>query len=560
MPPPEYTGTPMKALHALVLDLFTVEEFRRWLSYGPDADIVLELPGESSVDAVVVDKALGALARRGRINAAFFDRMTTERERRSDKIAGVAVLWAEPEHTGHRGPASPLPASARPCTSGTAATADPSTASTLSSPSGTSTGRASVTPSNTWTSSRRVASSFAPRETVLATWIHVSDLHFGHGDAGHQWNQRRVLEELLVDVQALIRDGVVPRPGFIFVTGDIAFSGGAKAPVTGQAEYAMATQWLGQLQKVLEISSERVFVVPGNHDVDRRVDADVRRLLRGARAGEETIDDILQASRESDRLRERMVGYLAFSQCFGPPVSDRFHGGLWWRQRIELEESVSLRVCGLNTALLSVDDQDQGKLRVGQRQLAELFVPTPGELELAVVLGHHPTTGRWLADEKDLRGQLDRHAAIYLFGHLHEADSEQARHGWGTGCLRIAAGAAHAEAAAVGSPPVGHGYNFGALVVLGSGDLAVRIWPRRWSIKAPPRFVADVDNTNDCRDHAEHRLPERYRIHRPPSGSLAAVFVGGDKAIKSITQLVSFASLSEQELYKLALKLVESGR
>lgn len=43
-------------------------------------------------------------------------------------------------------------------------------------------------------------------------------------------------------------------------------------------------------------------------------------------------------------------------------------------------------------------------------------------------------------------------------------------------------------------------------------------------------------------------------------GSLAAVFVGGDKAIKSITQLVSFASLSEQELYKLALKLVESGR
>jgi len=492
MPPSsEQTSTPLEALHTLVVELFGADEFRRWLRRGPAADIVPELPGESAADAVVVDAALVALRRRGQIDAAFFARLTTARPRRSDAIAAVAVRWGEPELAPaepSRSPSSPPPSTGTP----KANSREPG----LSSRTG-------------------AAAAAAPRETVLASWIHVSDLHFGHGDAGHQWNQQSVLAALLADAQALVREVVVPPPGFIFVTGDIAFSGGARTPVAGKAEYMLAAQWLGQLQKVLEIPTERVFMVPGNHDVDRKVDADVRRLLQLARAGHETIDEILQAPRELDRLRGRMARYLAFAAGFGLPARERCHGGLWWRQRVELEEGVSLRICGLNTALLSVDDQDQGKLRISQRQLSELFLPTPGELELAVVLGHHPPTGKWLADEKELQGQLDRHGAIHLFGHLHEADSEQASRGWGPGGVRIAAGAAHAEAGAAGSPPVGHGYNFGALVALGSGDLVVRIWPRRWSTRTP-RFVADVDNTPDRREHAEHPLPAKYRIHRPP--------------------------------------------
>lgn len=91
--PSEHSGTPTGALHALVLDLFTAEEFRRWLRFGPDADIVPELPGESVADAAVVDQALGVLVRRGRIDAAFFARMIDARERKSDAIILVAALW-----------------------------------------------------------------------------------------------------------------------------------------------------------------------------------------------------------------------------------------------------------------------------------------------------------------------------------------------------------------------------------------------------------------------------------------------------------------------------------
>src|SRR5690606_5802382 len=65
-------------------------------------------------------------------------------------------------------------------------------------------------------------------------------------------------------------------------------------------------------------------------------------------------------------------------------------------------------------------------------------------------------------------------------------------------------------------------------VLLSNGDLVVRLWPRRWSTSSP-RFVSDVDNTLDRRDHAEHRLPEKYRIHRPPraKGLYAGDVLGG---------------------------------
>lgn len=357
-------------------------------------------------------------------------------------------------------------------------------------------------------------------ELVLMSWLHVSDIHFGHGSAGHQWDQKLIASDLRRDLAEVLRDGV-PAPGHVFVTGDVAFSGGGRAPVGGMAEYDLAERWLDEIAADLDIGQDRVFLVPGNHDVDRAVDAtdrEMARLVRGVREGIEPIDEVLQHPADVELLRRRMAKFQGFARSFGPAIREDFLGGLWWRHRIALAEGVTLRLCGLNTALLSADDRDHGRLRVGNRQLADLLVPSPDELELVVVLSHHPLTGKWLADEASVRGRFDREAALHLFGHLHEADSEQARHGWGTGCLRIAAGAAHAEEATPDSSPVGHGYNIGALVLLPGGELVVRIWPRRWSSKST-RFVADIDNIDERKGYAEHFL--RHRVSRTSAAPLA---------------------------------------
>jgi WD40 repeat protein len=372
--------------------------------------------------------------------------------------------------------------------------------------------------------------SSSPGDGVLASWIHVSDLHFGHSTAHHQWNQQRVLGALIGDARELVKTEVVRRPDFIFVTGDVAFSGGARTPAAGRSEYQLAADWIKKLQGTLAIPQERVFVVPGNHDVDRTTDPDVRRMLQLARTGQESLDAILQEPRDLQRLSGRMARYLSFAQGFGAVAGGHVDHSLWWRSVVDLNGGVSLQLCGLNTALLSAHGRDKGHLRVGQRQLAELLPPA-GPSEVTVVLGHHPAAGGWLADEKDLDGALDEHAAVYLSGHVHEARSRQVQSGAGDGCLRVSAGAAHGEAAPAGAPPTSHGYNFGALVVLASGELAVRIWPRRWSSDRP-RFEVDTANTRKNLNHAEHRLGERFRVQTLVQGGVEdihanAPLVGG---------------------------------
>ena len=350
-------------------------------------------------------------------------------------------------------------------------------------------------------------------EEILTAWVHVSDVHFGHGKPGHQWDQQMITADLLRDLAEVMRGRALPAPRHVFVTGDIAFSGGGRRPVAGGSEYALAATWLDQVVKVLGLGRDQVFLVPGNHDVDRGVDQDrdVRRLLQLARASKEPLDELLEHEADAVRLRQRMAAFVDFARSFGPAEREVFHGGLWWRHWIPLAEGVRLRICGFNTALLSADDEDHGKLAVSARQLAELLLPPPDALELVMALSHHPLTGGWVVGEAAARGRLDREAAIHLFGHLHDPYSEQARHGWGTGCLRVAAGATHAEAAKPGEAPTGHGYSLGALVALPSGELVVRIWPRRWSSKTT-RFVLDVDNIDEAKGYAEHRL--RPRIHR----------------------------------------------
>ena len=198
-------------------------------------------------------------------------------------------------------------------------------------------------------------------QTPIFTWLHVSDIHFGHGDATHSWDQKLVLSKLLEDLQHR-SELDIPVPNAIFITGDIAFSGAVRA----LDEYDRARDWLNSIADALHLTSRDVFLVPGNHDVQRDIytkHRDVRRLVDRLRSGEESIDEALEDQGDYDRLSCRLQHYLGFAAQFGPETREQQR--LFWVQRIPLQYSLTLRVAGLNTALLCQDDQDQGRLALG---------------------------------------------------------------------------------------------------------------------------------------------------------------------------------------------------
>lgn len=99
--------TPTGALHALLVTLFSADEFRRWLRLGPDADLVPEIPGELAPAATVIDEALGVLTRNGRLQPAFFARLIAERPRQGEAIAVVARMWEDAPLAADGGTAGP---------------------------------------------------------------------------------------------------------------------------------------------------------------------------------------------------------------------------------------------------------------------------------------------------------------------------------------------------------------------------------------------------------------------------------------------------------------------
>ncbi|WP_437658711.1 metallophosphoesterase [Sorangium sp. So ce1182] len=349
-----------------------------------------------------------------------------------------------------------------------------------------------------------VSSGFAP----LFSWIQLSDIHVGHGGAAHRWDQQLVFRALCRDIGVALDEGC-PVPDVLLVTGDVAFS-------ATEEQYATASVWLSDAARAARLDPSRVFLLPGNHDIDWGVDVDrnVSRLLRSLHQGVEELDTALAHAGDRAHLIRRLERYLSFSRRFAPAclVPDDGHPAeqlFGWSHHADARGGLGVRMLGLNTALLSAEGDDRGRLRLGRNALAK-GLGSVQEGELVIVLSHHPLQGGWLIDERYARGWLQNHAHVHLSGHVHDAESEETRSGGGGQFVRVTAGAVHGERQPEGVP-AGHGYNFAAVVrCAGTDELVLRVWPRRFSDKNTD-FRPDVDNLPPRCLYAEHRLRLRLK-------------------------------------------------
>ena len=249
------------------------------------------------------------------------------------------------------------------------------------------------------------------------TWLHLSDFHFRASEQ-HTWNENIVLRALLEDVQVCIaKEGLVP--DLILVSGDIAFSGVA-------AEYALARDFLEQLRAVTELPKERLFVVPGNHDVDRGL------ISRGAQAICDSLGDrdstnaVLATLADRRLVFARFEGYAAF-------VNDYFGGHLSFDDEhysyVRTLDLAGQRIAimGLNSAWLCASDEDKTKgLLIGERQArAALDAAREVQPTLKIALSHHPFD--WLRefDQNDSAALLLDNCHFILHGHLHQTAMTQ---------------------------------------------------------------------------------------------------------------------------------------
>lgn len=225
-------------------------------------------------------------------------------------------------------------------------------------------------------------------------WLQLSDLHFGY-DNNIVADMRYKLLDLMKELGPV---------DYLFLTGDLRY---AKNIPGGYPKDL--TVFIEKLIHITGLSRERVFMVPGNHDVDRGL---VRAsVIEKIKAGYKVSDgDIAEAY-----LRALQDSMKSFAKLYKTVCGRRY------RNTHLYTEAEQINIIQLNTALLCGTDQEDGSLIVGmlplRRALSRMNTDKP-----AVVLAHHGFDCLKEEEQRALEILLkEKNAVVYLCGHKHKA-------------------------------------------------------------------------------------------------------------------------------------------
>lgn len=265
------------------------------------------------------------------------------------------------------------------------------------------------------------------RKTV--TWLHISDLQFRASD---DYDATVILQALLHDIAERNEQDML-RPDMVFVTGDIAFSGKPE-------EYYQARRFFDDLLRTTGLSKDRLFLVPGNHDVDRSQSGLVVNQIGPTVTSQQKVDRPLVDLIGHGSLFAKFRGYAAF-------VGDYLGSHLsldneipFYVQTLTLAGQ-KIAVLGVNSTLLPGEDaEDSGGLAI--RSQLQTALEKIKEADLRVAVLHHPPEWFQKPARKDLEDLLVSVCDFVLHGHTHRVSVLQMRSS-STKAMIISAGACY---------------------------------------------------------------------------------------------------------------------
>lgn len=316
--------------------------------------------------------------------------------------------------------------------------------------------------------------------------LHISDVHFKSPQCLDPTQdpdfaiRTRMMRDLVKQVELL---GEV---GAILIGGDVAFKAAAD-------EYQTAWNWIQQLAAISGCPKERIFAVPGNHDVDRAIvrnsvpTQSAQHMIASAPAHQKEWR-LGQQLADEDSGQSLLKPHSAYNVFAAPLGCQIWPNKPFWHQDISLGGGVTLRIYGLTSTLLSGkegEDDAPGNLYLSPRQT--VLDPVPNTANLVLV--HHPID--WLNDGDAVDDALTTRASFHLFGHKHRQRAVMA-----DTYVRVGAGAVNPSR---GEHPYLPGYNLIELQVGGEGatrHIKVELHQRRLQ-DVPEMFVPIVNSQGE---------------------------------------------------------------
>lgn len=242
--------------------------------------------------------------------------------------------------------------------------------------------------------------------------LHISDFHFTRR---RQRDQDVVVDALVEDLKLLCIGH--RRPDVIMFTGDLVQAGGV------DSHHEAYDKLLSRVSAATACSDERIFIVPGNHDVSRafvKNSSDTHRYWRTESNDSLLLND-LYASGKFDELLNSKFGAYKDLESYLSSASRIYKNAFVSIHRLDEPniKIVIINTSSFSTGGLDTFGIDSGKLAVPEHSLLDgLKVLKTNSYRIFCT--HHPLGQLAETSEKHLVSTIQREAHLHLFGHRHE--------------------------------------------------------------------------------------------------------------------------------------------
>lgn len=235
--------------------------------------------------------------------------------------------------------------------------------------------------------------------------LHISDLHFTSEAKGLRRDYSHAAAKAILRLsEDLKRQGVLGSSVAVVITGDLVQSGSAPPPGRDSDFDGVQKHFLEPLMDILSISPDRVFIVPGNHEMDR--------MAVEAKDFQSFYSKTSEAELNS-QLQYKLSSYFNFIEK-NNYNSVKSHSPRIVKFKIDGQMIVCFN--GLAGSYSRNGFGDKGELFVLNTEFAsELH----GIDDFSIIVTHHPLS--WYCDECEtrLREFLSSKRCRLMTGHIH---------------------------------------------------------------------------------------------------------------------------------------------
>lgn len=225
-------------------------------------------------------------------------------------------------------------------------------------------------------------------------WLHISDIHFNM----RGYDSKNIRKQLLVKLKELNL-----HMDFILITGDCLFRFGNES-----FDCKLIITFIKDIASICKCSLKKVYICPGNHDVDR--ENTLRNvLIENIRDGKEDFSKSYYDLCRYGHDRFQIIHKGVTSYNYEP-------------YKIFSPRSEKYRIVSIDSCLVSKDKEDCQNLRVFNEKIYEIGKKLKNDERINLLIMHHGIECLELSDAKKFVHWIeDNNIDMVCCGHTHRA-------------------------------------------------------------------------------------------------------------------------------------------